>query len=173
MSGFNCLRLSCSSLVMHWSNCNKLDSFSWAWETADSSFRFSESTDSLCWFYGMPGLAEGLLPFRKAVMNTWEFSVAFVLFSRNFLKWARLGHFWWREVVRGKWKKNQNLEMVDVTLVLTAPSLFTNWMCRFSSLPFSTVQCKFELVWIDSVVSVLYFICWSSSIICFHCYIHI
>jgi hypothetical protein len=37
----------------------------------------------------MPELAERLLPFKKAVMNTWE--LAFVLFSRNFLKWAPLG----------------------------------------------------------------------------------
>jgi hypothetical protein len=43
----------------------------------------------------MPELAEGLLPFRKAVMNTWELAVAFVLFSHSFLKWAPLGfcHF--------------------------------------------------------------------------------
>jgi hypothetical protein len=56
-------------------------------------------------------------------------------------------------------KKDQNLEKVDVTLVLTVPSLFINRMCRLSSLPFSTMQCKFKLVSVDSVVSLLYFIC--------------
>jgi hypothetical protein len=38
----------------------------------------------------MPELAEGLLPFKEAAMNTWELAVAFVLFSRNFLKWHHL-----------------------------------------------------------------------------------
>jgi hypothetical protein len=77
----------------------------------------------------MPELAEGLLPFKKAVMNTWELVVAFVPFSRNFLKWEPLG---FRRFISDeeKWyaenEKNQNLEMVDVTLVLTAPSLFIN-----------------------------------------------
>jgi hypothetical protein len=39
----------------------------------------------------MPELAEGLLSFKKAVMNIWEHAVARVLFSRNFIKWAPLG----------------------------------------------------------------------------------
>jgi hypothetical protein len=50
--------------------------------------------------------------------------------------------------------------------------LLINWICRFSSCPFWTLQYKFKLDSVDSV-SLLYFICWSSSIICFHCYIHI
>jgi hypothetical protein len=41
-------------------------------------------------FFAVLELAEGLLPFKKAVMNTWELAVAF-LFSRSFLKWAPLG----------------------------------------------------------------------------------
>jgi hypothetical protein len=47
-------------------------------------------------------LAEGLLPFKKPVMSTWELAVTFVLFCRNFLKWAPLG---FRRFIfdEGKW----------------------------------------------------------------------
>jgi len=35
--------------------------------------------------------AEGLFHFRKAVMNAWELTAAFVIFSHNFRKWEPPG----------------------------------------------------------------------------------
>jgi len=35
--------------------------------------------------------AEGLFHFRKGVMNAWELTAAFVIFSHNFLKWEPPG----------------------------------------------------------------------------------
>jgi hypothetical protein len=36
-------------------------------------------------------LADELLPFKKAAMETWELAVAFVPVFRSYLKWAPLG----------------------------------------------------------------------------------
>jgi hypothetical protein len=38
----------------------------------------------------MPELADELLPFKKAAMETWELAVAFVVFH-GYLRWAPLG----------------------------------------------------------------------------------
>jgi hypothetical protein len=63
-------------------------------------------------------------------VNTRELAAARVPFSRNFLKWAPLGLcrsiFDEEKSYTENDKKNQSLEMVDVTFVLTVPSLSIN-----------------------------------------------
>jgi hypothetical protein len=93
-------------------------------------------------------------------MNTYELVVAFVLFSRNLLNGHQLvsvASFLMKGHSKRKLKKNQNLEMVDVTLVLPAPHLYTSLMCLFCSLPFQ--QCNASLNLNQLALLFLYFIC--------------
>jgi hypothetical protein len=105
----------------------------------------------------MPQLVEEIFPFRKAAMNSWELSAAFVFFFLSFLKRTPLGfcHF---SFMKGSNTRKIKTESEfrhgrrDVSLDCTKH--FRKMTCLFSCLPFSTLQWKLKL---HSLVSLFYF----------------
>jgi hypothetical protein len=71
---------------------------------------------------------------QKAVLDTWELAAAFILFSRNFLKWAQLFS------CASSFMKGRNASKVTKSHSLeisTVSRHFVKLTCPFSSLPFS------------------------------------
>jgi hypothetical protein len=101
-SGYNCSRSSCSSLVIHWSNCNKLDSCSWSWETFDF---YSDFLTLQMHFGDFLECLNLLKSCHEHLGTLGTFCSLLSQFPQMGNTWFLSRHVWWREEVRGKWVK--------------------------------------------------------------------